>query len=193
MKHYLCIIVVLLSSLTAFSQTKTLQLDPDFSPQINVTGTSSLHDWKVTSSSIADMPVNITLDPQAGIPAFEFKVPVDSLDGGRGPSMNAKIKTAFKSSQHPHIIFKQTEPAFITTADGKMTIVSTGNLSMAGAEQTVSVTFTGERVDNLVTFKGSQKLKMSDFGMTPPTAMFGQIKTRDDVVVNFEFKYKVNP
>jgi hypothetical protein len=31
---------------------------------------------------------------------------------------------------------------------------------------------------------------MTDFQITPPSAMFGQIETKDDITVNFELQFK---
>jgi len=40
--------------------------------------------------------------------------------------------------------------------------------------------------DGTVIAKGSVPIKMTDYGIKPPTALFGRLKTGDDVKVNFE-------
>lgn len=40
--------------------------------------------------------------------------------------------------------------------------------------------------DGTVHVKGVVPVKMTDFGITPPTAIFGRLRTGDDVKVNFE-------
>jgi len=35
-------------------------------------------------------------------------------------------------------------------------------------------------------------MKLSDFDIEPPSAMFGQIQTKDDIVVHFNFIYNKN-
>ena len=197
MKYPLIVIFSLLMiwGLSAQSQSQSLQIDPDFTPQISITGTSSLHDWKVTGSGILEVPstIEMTPDDPAGIPVFGFKVPVDSMDGGRGSSMNNKIYAAFKSSENPFVTYQQTSPAQVNKKNNhELAVSSTGNLSMAGVQKTVTVSLNGIIEDGYVTFKGSKSLKMSDYDMIPPSAMFGQIKTHDDVVVHFEFRYLVN-
>lgn len=197
MKLYIPLTLLLwLGSLSGFAQTKSLKIDPEFPPQITVTGTSSLHDWKVTGGGILEVPESMQLhmNSDQGIATFSFKVPVNSLDGGRGASMNTKIYTAFKSDQHPYISYRQTGPAKVSAAAGTedLDIISTGIVQMAGKEKSLTIALKGHLEKDQLTFKGSQNLKMSDFDMVPPTAMFGQIKTHDDVVVHFEFRYKLS-
>ena len=60
---------------------------------------------------------------------------------------------------------------------------------MAGKEKDISVDVELDEQAGKLIFKGSKKLKMSDFEMTPPSAMFGQIQTHDDITVHFEFRY----
>ena len=40
-----------------------------------------------------------------------------------------------------------------------------------------------------VQFTGSYTLKMTDFSVKPPTAMFGTIKTGDEITVKFNVDY----
>ncbi len=195
-KLYLTLAAILFAG-TISAQTQHLKIDPEFSPQVYITGTSSLHDWKVTGSGILEVPQELDMTPnhESGIPNFSFKVPVDSLDGGRGSSMNNKILTAFNAAENPYITYQQTAPAQVQQNAGSpnLTVTSTGNLSMAGVQKTINVSVQGQVENGQVIFKGSKPLKITDYAMTPPSAMFGQIKTHDDVVVHFEFRYRVTP
>jgi len=37
---------------------------------------------------------------------------------------------------------------------------------------------------------GNEPMKMTDFGIEPPSALFGQIQTKDEIVVVFTLVYK---
>jgi hypothetical protein len=38
-------------------------------------------------------------------------------------------------------------------------------------------------------FEGSQKIKMTDYGVSPPTALLGVLKTDNDIVLNFKTNF----
>ena len=175
------------------TQAQDWKLDPESPVLVEITGTSTLHDWKVTSPGTQEVPTQLSfnLEDQNQIIEFGFKVPVDSMDGGRGSSMNTKIFDAFQSSKHPFVHYQQNQPATLTetSEQGVFAITSVGILSMAGVDKPITVACTGNIKNGTLIIAGNKDLKISDFGMVPPSAMFGQIKTNDNVVVNFEFRY----
>jgi len=171
-------------------QAQAWKLAADSAIEISITGTSSLHDWKVTSSDVQGVPTQITLgNDQKQIAFFSFKVPVEEMDGGRGSSMNNKILEAFKSTEHPFVQYTQTGSADVVKSGESHTISSTGTLSMAGVDKPISVICTATVKNGELIISGNQKIKMTDYNMIPPSAMFGQIKTHDGVVVNYQFRY----
>ncbi|MFT4566531.1 MAG: hypothetical protein ACI9FN_001492 [Saprospiraceae bacterium] len=164
-------------------------------PEISVTGTSTLHGWKATAAEISDFPNSLSLDltKESVIENFGFSVTVESLDGGRGSAMNEKIFKAFSSEENPQIIFKQTESLSLPIlADGEQVSLNiSGVISMAGQSADVSIPVNVEMKEDNLLFSGEQPLKMSAYGITPPSAMFGQIVTDDDIVVHYSFPYMV--
>lgn len=161
-----------------------------------VTGKSTLTDWKAEASAVIGCPAELTFNSENGtIEHFSFQVVTKSFDGGRGSSMNEKIYKALRSSEFPYIEFNQTAPASnIATEDGiGSDFESNGKLSIAGTSRDVRVFFKGIRDESSFIFRGTHPLKLSDFNIEPPSAMFGQIQTRDDIVVHFEIKYKMIP
>lgn len=170
-------------------------LAPDSAIILNITGTSTLHGWTVVANSIQDVPENIDLSGEETqqINHFSFGVVIDSLDGGRGASMNAKIKKALQASEHPIITYQQTDTATFTKvdADGNFKLLSKGILNMVGMEKTIEIEVIGQKTAEGIVLKGSKPLKFSEFDIEPPSAMFGQIVCGDDIAVNFEFRYSV--
>jgi len=162
-------------------------------PVILVTGTSTLHGWKATAGEISDYPQSLTLDltKESLIENFEFQVVVESLDGGRGSAMNEKIFKAFNSTENPQIVFKQTKALSLPIlVDGdKVSLSVDGTITMAGQSSDVSLPIDIEMKGNSLVFSGAKPLKISDYGMTPPSAMFGQIVTDDDIEVQYTFQY----
>jgi len=194
-KLFYCLMLICLAGTGYLSaQTQNWKLDPDSGfVVVNITGTSTLSDWKVTNAGIVGIPAQLSFDPkdQNQIVEFEFKVPVDSMDGGRGTSMNTKIFEAFQSSKNPFVHYQQNQPATLTETSepGVFTIISTGTLSMAGMDKPLTVKCTGTIKNDTLVIAGSKDLKFSEYEMVPPSAMFGQIKTNDNVVISFEIRY----
>ena len=169
------------------------QLTADSAVSVTVTGTSTLHGWTVTAGQVEEVPkqLSITEGDNRTIVDFGFKVRVNSMDGGRGASMNTKIKNELKEEQHPTIVYRQTEPATVTHSDteGLLNITSVGVLNIAGIERNITVNLEGQKIDNQLIIRGSEALKFSELDIEPPSAMFGQIVCGDDIAVNFEFRY----
>ena len=59
-------------------------------------------------------------------------------------------------------------------------------LLIAGVEREVALELTTERKDASLTVHGRVQLLMTDFGIKPPKAMLGMLKTDPKVTVTFE-------
>tara|TARA_B100000497_G_scaffold114447_1_gene137044 strand:+ start:1283 stop:1855 length:573 start_codon:yes stop_codon:yes gene_type:complete len=154
---------------------------------VNVVGTSTLHDWKVTVPKAEGFPISI--DINSPLPEFTFKAEVKTMDGGRGASMNTKIYKALKSVEHPEIVYHQTEVSPVEKDGNEIIIISKGTLSIAGVENKVNLKIQGNLDGDQLVLNGKCLLKMTDYNIDPPSAMFGQIETDDEIEVVFEINY----
>ena len=177
---------------TNLALAQAYNLAPDSSTQITVTGTSTLHGWTVTAKEVQDVPTQLTFSDSMTVDSFSFGVVVNSMDGGRGASMNKKITGALKAVEQPIITFEQKEIAIVSPIDatGNFTLTSRGILKMAGLEKEVEIEVAGQKIANGIILKGSKPLTFSQFEIEPPSAMFGQIVCGDDIAVNFDFRYE---
>ncbi|HLF34088.1 MAG TPA: YceI family protein [Cyclobacteriaceae bacterium] len=148
-----------------------------------ITGTSTLHDWtsevtltKGTISFIADQG-KIT-----GISRVSLEIPVESIKNDKS-LMNTKTYEALKSDEFPIIRFNVVK---LTKFSGN-SVTASGTLNIAGKsreiELFVDIVKSGE--DKIIV-RGEKSLKMSDFGVEPPTALMGTIKTGDEITIKFE-------
>ena len=178
----------------SYSFGQNYQLVQDSAIQINVTGTSTLHGWKVVANEVKEVPEKLTLTGtnQTTIDTFGFSLLVENMDGGRGASMNKKITTALKASEYPTIQFTQNTPATLNKLlDDTFSLTSNGLLQIAGLEKEVAIQVNGQLTDGQLILKGSYPMKFSELEIEPPSAMFGQIVCGDDIAVNFEFRYEL--
>jgi polyisoprenoid-binding protein YceI len=61
-----------------------------------------------------------------------------------------------------------------------------GMLQIAGVEREVALDLKTQRNESSFTVKGEVELLMTDYGITPPKAMLGMLKTDPKVTVTFE-------
>jgi len=162
------------------------------SGQALVSGTSTLHAWTVKSTTIqgnagfsgplkADSASTVTLQ------SIDFSVPVDSLKSTEGSGMDSTMYDALKLKQFPSITFSLTKANLKTAPtaqDPAYHFDATGTLTIAGAARPWGLSVDVLPHDNgLLTVSTEAGMKMSDFGVKPPTAMLGMIKSGDAVTV----------
>jgi len=160
----------------------------------SIEGTSTLHDWTVSATDISgslDLPDAFfqkgALTPGSTVGTVSIKVPVATMDGGKDV-MNAKMHRALLKDTHPFIVFELSEAsvASVNAAEGTFAIDAEGKLTIAGVGQPISMEVQGAlQADGSLKFIGSHALKMTDHNIDPPTAMFGQIVTGDEVTVSY--------
>jgi len=167
-----------------------LRLDVQPESKIRVEGTSSLHDWTcevkaITGTFEAGAAPATTLEALSGV---QITVPVSGLESKNG-QMNKKAREALKANASPTIqyVMKSAQVQSPPAADGWTTLKATGTLKIAGVEKPVTLTVKGKEVGGgSYRFTGSTPLQMSDFGISPPTAMLGTLKTGDRVTIHFD-------
>ncbi len=168
--------LLLFASLSVMSWSQvTYQISPENS-RIWVDGTSTLKNWK---AEVGTFEGTITTDESGKVASVSLSCDVKSMDGGRGPDMNAKIYKALKVEEYPKITFTGSEDP---DDDGELD--TAGTLDLAGVQKEVSVMASGTFADGKIS--GTYPLKFSDFNIKPPSAMFGTIVCHDDITINFE-------
>jgi len=91
--------------------------------------------------------------------------------------------SALKKDTHPQISFLLTQPVTIK-GPGKVSV--TGNVEIAGVIRPMTFDLNLTWADNALHLQGSRSTKLSEFEIEPPTAMFGQIETGDDITVELD-------
>ena len=133
-------------------------------------------------------PQALKADSAAGVESFSLKLPVESMESGKG-KMNRKMYDALKKDDYPNITFDLQAAEPIAGRSSELNV--TGNLMIAGTTKTVSfpVTFSQVNVDSYL-FKGSYGLNMKDYEVDPPSAILGTIRTGEEVEILFNLIVK---
>lgn len=168
-----------------YAQTH-LTMDPE--SRIWIEGTSSMHDWECeVGQFIGSLETSITDEALEGVSGGKVVVPSEQIECNNG-TMNKKARGALNAKNYPQIRFAMERAEVLSASEeGRLQVKATGQLTLAGTEKTIELTAEGERTsEGRYRFTGSTPLVMSDYGIKPPTAMLGALKTGDEVTVHFD-------
>jgi hypothetical protein len=139
---------------------------------IEVYGTSTLHDWTMTSNAVA---VHMKEENNT-LKALQVSLAIESLKSG-DETMDNNAYEAFKVDRKSPITFTLIAQKKDGSLEGLITI----------GERETKVVVKPDSIENGV-IKGSFKTKMSLFAVEPPTFFFGMLNTGDEI----EIKYTVS-
>lgn len=112
------------------------------------------------------------------------EIPVKRIKSEEGDVMDNNTYLALKADEFPMIIYKLEKINRITRRGESYVISATGNLSVAGVINKIDLTVIGKvNKDGSVDFNFSKKIRMSDYGIKLPKALFGLIKTGNEVMI----------
>lgn len=182
-------LLTLAGSLAQAQTSVRLAVRPD--SKLWLEGGSNLHSWECSSTAIdATIDVDPSFKTASNFPKalqkVEVKLPVTSLKCGHG-AMEKNMYKALKADKAPAISYILGTFEAQPGEAKDFTVTTVGRLTVAGEERTVKMDVTAERLaDGTVKAKGTVPILMTDFGIQPPTAMFGALKTDNKVIVKFE-------
>jgi polyisoprenoid-binding protein YceI len=162
-----------------------LELQPE--SRVWVEGTSNRDDWTVNAAEVAGFVSLVEGGGSLQVEEGRFDIPSAKMQGGRSAIMDRLMHGALKSSVHPTITYRFMSGS--ASADGAATynVATKGELTLAGVTREIEGPVVAERLaDGSIRFTGSHPLLMSEYEITPPTAMLGALRTGDRVVVHFE-------
>lgn len=149
---------------------------------VSVAGTSSLHEWAMTSNDIrvqAQIVLNESGAPTS-IQSFNLSLRAESLKSGV-VAMDKNAYSTLNTTEHKNIQFEMG----LTELTGSVVVVE-GTLTVAGVSRKIQVEGSVRVLpDKSLLVTGTKKLKMSDFNIEPPTFMFGTVTTGDEVTITF--------
>jgi polyisoprenoid-binding protein YceI len=171
-----------------------LRLDP--ASEVTVEGTSSLHAWHCKTNKLnayVDVDPGYTKDltkVARPIAAVKVNIVVKTLTCGNG-QMDKNLYSTLKADENELIKYTLSGYDILdgSASPSAFTAKTTGTLLVAGQEKPISMKINAERLsDGKATAQGEQTLRMSDFGIKPPSFMFGTLKVGDEIKVTFHLK-----
>lgn len=186
---------VALLSVLGFAAPPQIMIQPD--SRVWVEGGSTVRDWSCAAAevggTVAPGPGAAALrvdDLGAAVASVELRIPVARLDCGNG-TMDGHLRKTLRASEHETIVFRMQSYSSSAAVEGVSTLELRGTLTIAGAERPVVIKADAMREsDGTLRVQGSHPIRMSQWGVKPPSLMLGTMKVRDDVVVHFDMKLR---
>lgn len=169
-----------------------LRLEPG--SEITIQGTSTLHDWHCKTDKIlayVDVDPSYTKDlTKVAKPLVSVKVNVvaKTLTCGNGTMDNNMYKT-LKTDQFQLIKYTMSGYDLLDATQSSFSANTKGTLQIAGQDKGVDIKINAARLaEGKATAQGEETIKLTDFGIDPPSFMFGRLKVGNEVKVKFNLK-----
>jgi polyisoprenoid-binding protein YceI len=185
-------LLAVLATTAAAQETARVTVAPE--SKLWIEGTSNLHGWSCKAEQLdaaieldAAAAAQVSVAPPKALKKVEVKVPVRSLKCGHG-AMDDNLYKALNADAASDISYiLATFEAVPGETKDTFTLKTVGSLTIAGKENKITMDVVATRLgDGSVKATGMVPIKMTDYGIKPPTAIFGRLKTGDEVKVNFE-------
>ena len=161
-----------------------------------IDGTSTVRDFTCTTTAFethvqSSVPgaVSAVLSGTKAVESAELTIPAASLDCRNG-KMNEHMLKALKAKDNPTIAFR-IKSYDLARATAGVDGTALGELTLGGVKKTITVTaHATPDASGALRLSGTYQLKMTDYGLTPPSLMMGTMKVADDVKVGFDLLLK---
>jgi len=187
---------LLLAPTLAAWPTATTEMDLQPESTLWVEGTSSVRGYKCNAAVLnaelqtaAGNAVAAILAGDKAVSSADLTIEAAKLECGNG-TMNGHMRKAIKAEANPAILFKLASYELTKSAD-TLRIEMTGDLTLAGAQKTITLTALAKDGGNgTLVVEGTHELKMTEYGINPPKLMLGTLKVHDKVKVGFSLVLK---
>jgi len=144
-------------------------------------------DAKVASTSVE--AVAAVLAGEKAVSKVEVTVPVERLDCRNG-TMNEHMRKALKAKEFPTVVFR-AEAYDLVRSNDSIAVTMTGSLTLGGVEKPITIKAQAKPGANgALVVSGTREVRMTEFGLKPPTLMLGTMKVDDRVTVGFDVVLK---
>ncbi len=171
------------------AQTAPLAMD---TARVTIAGSSNVHKYSAWTDTVRITRVKLAapkapdafwddLVTPGALEEFEVSIPAATLTS-RSAGLDKNMHQALKVDTHRDITFQLARLERASTG----ALMAAGTLRIAGVEREVVLVLTTERRDTGLAVMGELTLLMTDYGIKPPTAMLGMLRTDPKVTVTFE-------
>lgn len=147
---------------------------------LEIRGTSSLHDWESFAKDF-----NFTVNQEGNVfNNLKGSIKVKSIQSGKS-IMDDKTYEALDADKFPEIKLAGSN---LTLANGKLG--GSIQVTIKDVTKTFNISSTSTLSGGNIKISGEVPLDMTEFGIDPPTAMFGTLETGKDVTIVYSITLK---
>ena len=199
MKRFILAALCIALAAAAAPAQEALRFSSAEGSEVRVDGDSTLHKWTVRGRQI-DGSIDFRVDVPKDAPARQIvdaivanpsvvaraSVPAASLKSTKNDKgMDEKMYGALNAKKHPTLLYELTEVGAVRReSPTRFAIDTRGKLTVAGTTcvlaTPMNVELTSDRSMVITAKFGTQ---MTDFGVKPPVALGGMVKSHNKVVV----------
>ena len=177
------------------------------SARVSLEGTSNMHGYSASTTAVRLASVHIDGTPTGdaleqllapgALKTLEIAIPAATLSSPR-EGIDKNMHKALKVEAHPDIRFRlrslepDGSPAGAAAKPGAA-YRAFGWLTIAGVEKEVVLNLAVERKGAALIVTGGTDLLMTDYGITPPKAMLGMLRTNPKVQIRLELAVAATP
>jgi polyisoprenoid-binding protein YceI len=191
--RHAALLAALLLPASVRAQESGFELGTQAGTRLWVEGGSNVRSWSCDATLVeasvtgAAVPANASAkEVSSAARRAALSIPVAKLDCRNG-TMNEHMRKALKSDAHKSIEYRIAKWELVPRGDDEGTVTTSGTLVIAGAEKPISVELTAKRGgQGTWQLKGSKTIRMTEWGVKPPSLMFGTMKVHDPVTIRFE-------
>lgn len=192
------IVIFFMSALILFSGTenasarqinevKSIILE---SSKLRINGTSNVNDFEcIYEDEIETDTLTHSIqiqDTSIAVQGDDISLRVNSFNCGKR-GINRDFRKTMKSDVYPNI---DIELLSIVSPYGIPTLANVAT-TLGGVTKEYTIELYGYQIENGVAIvSGTNRINMSDFGINPPTALFGLVKVRDEIEIEFTLTVK---
>jgi len=193
-KVLLTISALIAASATAGAQATSTRLRIEPGSELSIAGTSNVHDFLCKTNKFnayIDVDPGYTKDltkVARPIVSVNVVIAVKSLSCDN-KKMDQNMYNTLKADQNQIIKYTLSGYDILSGTATGFAAKTTGTLTILGKEKVVAIQIDAARLnEGKATAQGEENLLMSDFGIKPPSFMFGTMKVGDAIKVKFNLK-----
>jgi polyisoprenoid-binding protein YceI len=169
-----------------------LRLEPG--TELSIDGTSNVHAFHCKTNKLnayIDVDPGYTKDltkVTRPIVSVKVNIAVKSLSCGNR-KMDENMYNTLKADENQLIRYTLSGYDILNGTSAAFAATTTGTLTILGKDKVVAMKIDATRLsEGQATAEGEQTLLMSDFGIKPPSFMFGTLRVGNEVKVKFNLK-----
>lgn len=194
-KTLLMVSVLITAATTAGAQGASairLRLEPG--SVLSIDGTSNVHDFQCKTNKInayVDVDPSYTKDlnkVSRPIVSVVVNIAVRSLDCGK-KAMNENMYKVLNADKHQVVKYTLSGYDILDPTATAFAAKTTGTLTISGKAKLVGMKVDATQLnEGKATAHGEQTILLTDFGIKPPSYMFGTMKVGNEFKVKFNLK-----